>query len=75
MQTTMLCGHTDCPNTIYSILMPQNLPFFNKIGKKWPFFFFKNCLFFFSPEQADEPPPLLIGGCSLQKSEIRQRTT
>ena len=31
---SMLCGHTDCPNTIYSILMPQNLPFFNKIGEK-----------------------------------------
>ena len=30
----VLCGHTDCPNTIYSILMPQNLPFFNKIGEK-----------------------------------------
>ena len=34
MQKSMLCGHTDCPNTIYSILMPQNLPFFNKIGEK-----------------------------------------
>ena len=31
--------------------------------------------FFFSLKQAAEPPPLPIGGCSLQKSEIRQRTT
>ena len=34
MQKSMLCGHTDCPNTIYSILMPQNLPFFNNLGEK-----------------------------------------
>ena len=31
--------------------------------------------FFFSLKQAAEPAPLPIGGCSLQKSEIRQRTT
>ena len=71
---SMLCGHTDCPNAIYSILMPQNLPFFNKIGEKKPFFYQK--LFVFSSlKQAVEPPALPIGGCSLQKSEIRQRTT
>ena len=34
MQKNMLCEHTDCPNTSYSILMPQKLPFFNKIGEK-----------------------------------------
>ena len=74
MQRSMLCGHTDCPKTIYSILMPRNLPFFNKIGEKKPFFLSK-FVFLFSLKQAAEPPPVLIGGCLLQKSEIRQRTT
>ena len=74
MQISMLCGHTDCPNTIYSILMPQNLPFLTKSAKT-SHFFIKNCLYFFSLKEAAEPPPLPTGGCSLQKSEIRQRTT
>ena len=74
MRNSMLCGHTDCPNAIYSILMPRNLPFFNKIGEKWPFFYQK-LFVFLSLKQAAEPTPLRIGGCSLQKTDIRQRTT
>ena len=62
MQEYMMCGHTDCPNTIYSILMPQNPPFFNEIGEKWPFFYQK-LFVFFSLKEAAEPPPLPIGGC------------
>ena len=42
--------------------------------RKLPFFF-KKCLFLFSLKEAAEPPPLPIGGCLLQKSKIRQRTT
>ena len=37
--------------------------------------FYQKLFVFFSLKQAVEPAPLPIGGCSLQKSEIRQRTT
>ena len=46
MHKSMLCGHTDCPNTIYSTFMPQNLPFFKTNRRKIAIFFIKDCLFF-----------------------------
>ena len=74
MHKSMLCGHTNCPNTIHSILMPQNCHFSTKSAKN-SHFFYQKLFVFFSLKEAAEPPLLPIGGCSLQKSEIRQRTT
>ena len=37
--------------------------------------FYQKLFVFLSLKQVAEPPPLPTGGCSLQKSKIRQRTT
>ena len=57
-----------------AFLCPKSCHFSTKSAKN-SHFFIKCFMFFFSLKQAAEPPPLPIGGCLLQKSEIRQRTT
>ena len=43
---SMLCGHTDCPNTIDSSLMPQKSAIYQQNRRKIAIFFIKNCLCF-----------------------------
>ena len=63
MQKSMLYGHTDRPNTIDSIRMHQNLPFFNKNLLKMAVFWSK--MEFSGLRQAfeDRPPYLEGAGC------------
>ena len=66
MQKSMLYGHTDCSNTIYSIRMPQNLQFMNKIGKKLQFLD--------QTFNKQFTPPPRIRGCWLQKTKLQGHT-
>ena len=74
------CKKACCVDTLIAqtqftaFLCPKIRHFSTKSATNSHFFIIK-FFFLFSLKQAAEPPPLPIGGCSLQKRKIRQRTT
>ena len=69
------CVDTPIAQTQFTAFLCHKICHFSTKSAKNSHFFYQNLFVFFSLKQAVEPAPLPIGGCSLQKSEIRQRTT
>ena len=69
------CVDTPIAQTQFTAFLCPKICHFSTKSAKKSHFFYQKLFVFSSLKQAVEPPPLPIGGCSLQKSEIRQRTT
>ena len=69
------CVDTPIAQTQFTAFLCHKICHFSTKSAKNSHFFYQKLFVFFSLKQAVEPAPLPIGGCSLQKSEVRQRTT
>ena len=69
------CVDTPIVQTQLTAFLCPKICHFSTKSAKNSHFIYQKLFVFFSLKQAVKPPPLPIGGCSLQKSEIRQRTT
>ena len=72
---TACCVDTPIARTQFTAFLCPKICHFSTKSAKNSHFFYQKLFVFFSLKQAAEPHPLPIGGCSLQKREIRQRTT
>ena len=69
------CVDTPISQTQFTAFLCPKICHFSTKSAKNSHFFYQKLFVFFSLKEAVEPPPFPIGGCSLQKSKIRQRTT